>query len=224
MEPLLALLVVAPGAVALALLRRHDRRRRGALAALADERGWSYTPRDDALARRFAGEPFGQGGRRRATHVLRGMSAGREVVAFDYSFVTYTHDGTQQRAVTHSFAVCALRLPTELPRLQLTGANVLTRAAGALTGSALLLENEEFNRRYHVTADDRRFAYDVLHPRLLEELLAAPTLNLRLQGADALTWERGSTSADTLPARLQTLARLVDGIPSYVWSDRRGTA
>jgi hypothetical protein len=54
----------------------------------------------------------------------------------------------------------------------------------------------------------------------MEQLLAAPPLNLRLEAADALLWERGATSLDDVPARLAVLGQLVDGVPSYVWSDR----
>ncbi len=111
-----------------------------------------------------------------------------------------------------------------MPRLELTGDNVLTRLGSALGLADVELESEDFNRRYRVTADDRRFAYDVLQPRTMEHLLASPTVNLRLCGADALLWDSGFTEPEELPGLLAVLAQVVDGIPSYVWSDRGGAA
>lgn len=216
--PLLLVLALAGGVGW--LLWRLEQARRARYLAVAQEHGWSYTPRDDALAHRFDGEPFGRGSRRRASHVLRGSHEGREVVAFHYSYVTRSSDGQQQTSQTHRFTVCALGLPAALPRLELTGENVLTRLAGALGLDDLELESEDFNRRYRVSADDRRLAYDVLHPRTIESLLALPTLNLRLSGADALLWERGSASPEELPDRLAVLSQFVGQIPAYVWADR----
>ena len=221
MEPFVPLLLVAlllAGGAWTAWHRQAQRRARH--LDFAHERGWTYDARDPSLVRCFRGEPFGRGSRRQATNVLRGTYDGREAVVFDYRFVTQAHDGQQPVQQTHRFTVVALRLPVALPRLELTAGTPLTRLADAIAGPDLELESEDFNRRYRVRADDRRLAYEVLHPRAVEQLLAAPTLNLRLDGADALLWERGTTSLEDVPARLSVLARLVDGVPSYVWTDR----
>ena len=225
MEPFLPVLLVllVAAAVAWGVWRAHQQRRARYLA-FAAERGWSYTPRDDSWVDRFAGEPFGRGSSRRASHVLRGSYGGREAVVFDYRYVTSSGAGQAQTTQTHRFSVCALQLPVPLPRLELTGENVLTRLAGALGIDDVELESEDFNRRYRVRADDRRFAYDVLHPRAMEQLLALPTLNLRLSGADAVLWDRGTWALEDVPDRLAVLARFVDGIPAYVWTDRGGAA
>lgn len=222
MEPYLPLLLVLAIAAAVAwAFWRVAQQRRARYLAFAADRGWLYTPRDDSWVDRFAGEPFGRGRSRQATHVLRGRYDGREAVVFDYRYLTHSGSGQHQTTQTHRFTVCALRLPAQLPRLELTGENVLTRLGRALGRDDVELESEEFNRRYRVSAQDRRLAYDVLHPRQMEQLLAVPTLNLRLWGADALLWERGSTDLAALPERLAVLSRFVDGIPAYVWSDAR---
>ena len=221
MEPYIPLLLILALAGAGAWLLWHlEQQRHARYLAFAQERGWTYTARDQALVDRFRGEPFGRGSSRRATHVLRGQYGGREAVVFDYRFVTRSSNGQQTTTQTHRFTVCALQLPAALPRLELTPENALTRLGGVLGLDDLELESEDFNRRYRVRADDRRLAYDVLHPRTVERLLALPTLNLRLDGADAVLWQRGTTSLPDVPARLAVLSQLVDGIPSYVWADR----
>jgi hypothetical protein len=86
------------------------------------------------------------------------------------------------------------------------------------------LESEDFNRRFRVRCDDAKLAYDVLPPRTMEALLARPALHVRLYGADDLLWESGPHRPSELLARLDTLSALLDGVPSYVWNDRKGTA
>ena len=222
MEPLLpVLLLSAPGAGAVWLLWRGERGRRARYRAVAEAHGLAYTARDDALARRFSGPPFGRGRARRVTHVLRGRWQGREAMAFSYRFLVPSGDG--QTAQVHRFTVCALRLPAQVPWLEVTPATPLTRLAGALGVDEVRLESDDLTQRYRIRAEDRRFAYDVLHPRTIEQLLALPRLDLRLAGADALLWERGTCAPEELLDRLAALSRLVDGIPSYVWSDRAGT-
>jgi hypothetical protein len=58
----------------------------------------------------------------------------------------------------------------------------------------------------------------------MEALLARPALHVRLFGTDALCWEGGSHSPSELLARLDTLSTLLDGVPAYVWNDRKDTA
>lgn len=66
------------------------RRRRAAMAAYAESRGWRFAERDPLLVDRFTGPPFGQGNRRRATNVVHGSHDGRDFVSFDYQYRTST--------------------------------------------------------------------------------------------------------------------------------------
>ena len=199
---------------------RADQKRRQLLQGFAASSGWTYTPRDDSWTERFEGMPFGQGDHRRADNVLAGRYGERDMVAFDYSFQTHSTDGKgNSSTTTHRSTVCALRLQAYLPDLELSPESVLTRMAGAVGFADVELESEDFNRRYRVKARIPKFAYDVLNPRTMTALLARRPLHLRIRGADALCWEDGRLQPAELMERLSTLALLVDGIPSFVWSD-----
>lgn len=199
--------------------------RKKAFAALAAARGWRWVARDDSWAERFGGDPFGQGDDRKACNVLTGAYEGLAMVAFDYSYETHSTDSKGNRTTTvHRYGVCALQLPSYLPTLELTPESMLTRFAGALGLGDVELESEDFNRRFRVTASDPKFAYDVLHPRAMEALLARPAASLRIAGADAVCWDDGRHSVEELDVRLSTLHGLVSGIPSFVWNDSRGAS
>ena len=73
-----------------------------------------------------------------------------------------------------------------LPPLSVDPENFLERFVGRLTGNDIDLESEEFNRAFTVGCPDRKFASDVLHPQMMEFLLAAPAGRLQVRaGLDA---------------------------------------
>ena len=207
---------------AVAGVRGHliEQKRRALLQSFAQSSGWSYTASDLSVCLRFSGPPFNTGDNLKVRNVLQGSWRDVPMTAFDYSYETHSSDSKGGRSTTvHRFAVCCLGLRAPLPSLELTPESVLTRAAGLLGADDIELESEDFNRRYRVRARDPKFAYDVLNPRTMTALLARRPLHLRISGADALCWENGRLQPAELLERLSTLALLVDGIPSFVWSD-----
>jgi hypothetical protein len=216
---LMLVMVVAVSYYVWTFLR--DERQRRLVVGYCASMGWRYTGEDDSFAYRWNGTPFGEGDRRRARNVVRGYDHGVPFVAFDYQYDTETSDGQGRKArTTHHFGVAALALPGVLPRLQVTPEGVLERAAAAVgLGGGIELESEDFNRRYVVHARDPKFASDVLTPRTMEALLAGPPLAWRIEVTDVVCWWSGRMHPVELAARLSTLRKVVEGIPSFVWHD-----
>jgi hypothetical protein len=81
-------------------------------------------------------------------------------------------------------------------------------------------ESDEFSRRYHVACDDRRFAYDILHARLIDYLLGCGSVpNLEMQGPLMVLFESQGDAANV--RRLIAIGReIVASIPDYVRSAR----
>lgn len=78
------------------------------------------------------------------------------------------------------------------------------------------VESEAFNHAYSVRADDRKFAYDGLHPRHLQ----APALGWWIEGAAILTAAEDRLDLSQVVPQLERLARVLEHIPSFVWLDR----
>jgi hypothetical protein len=221
-----ALLVV--GVIALVVLVaylawRVERRRRERLQAYAARMGWSYAARDDSPLARFAGEPFRSGQERKCRHVLQGSYRGRPSLVFEFEYVTYTTDseGRRQRQ-THRNTVAALGVPAVLPWVQVKRENVLHRIGHALGFDDIELESEDFNRRFRVTAADRKLAYDLLHPRMMELLLHADGPAWRMENGALLCWAGGRLAPDRAQPMLDFAAAVVDNVPAFVW--RSGSA
>ena len=201
---------------------RRARRRHAAITGSAAAAGWTYTPRDRRLARRWPGPPFGRGTNRRCTNVLTGRLDGAPAVAFDYSYDTHATDPFGVVSTTRrAYVVCAVALPAPLPSLavvprgRLSGADRLLRAP-------VEVESEAFNRRFRIRCADPRLASTVLVPRTVEMLLHCPTLAWRVVGATLLCWEPGRLEVEELPDRLATLAAIRSGIPGFAWDDAEG--
>jgi hypothetical protein len=182
MEPLLFILipigiVLVAGLAYMAWLA--EKKRREALMALAAQLGWRFDPRrdrdhDDEYAH-F--EIFRRGHSRAAYNTLTGEVeiGGRRFPAkmgdFLYKITTSTGKSTTTR--TYRFSYLILHLPYGgVPDLLIRREGVLDKIAGAFGFDDIDFESAEFSRRFCVKSPDKRFAYDVVHPRMIEFLLA----------------------------------------------------
>jgi hypothetical protein len=175
------------------------------LRAFATAAGWRYRVKDVAVSPVwYRGTPFRTGKDRKATHVLSGRHRDRDVTGFEYSY----RSGNS----TRRFTVVTLPLPMRGPTLE------LTRDRPRLVGQDLQLESDEFNAAFRVTADDDRFAYDVLHPRMMDFLLANDRgLPVRFERAELLTWCGGPMAEDRLLGMADHLCDILDRVPAHAW-------
>jgi hypothetical protein len=77
------------------------------------------------------------------------------------------------RRIRHWNTCAAGTLPLWTPYAVIGPETMLTRLLATATGNDIEIESEEFNRRYHVRCDSRRFATLLLCPEMIEVLLAA---------------------------------------------------
>ena len=203
------------------------KQRREGFAALAAARGWAYAERDDRWNDTFQGSPFGLGHNRRSTNVLTGQYDGRWFVAFDYVYYTTEtrHDAqghSSSHEESHTYGVVALDVGAAFPPLQVSPEGMFGRMIGRLTNRDIELESEDFNRAFTVTCPDRKFASDVLHPRMMEYLLAHPGTHFRFAGRWLLQVEAGQAPLELVEPRLRVIDGVLDNVPEFVWRQVRG--
>ena len=193
---------------------QQEQKRRELLFQWCTNSGYTFAREDDQWCQRWQGTPFGEGDHRRATNVVTGTLHDMPFVAFDYKYQTHSSDSNGNRTTTtHRYGVAALQLSAYLPRLQVTPENVFTRIGSAFGIEDIELESEDFNRRFRVHANDRKFASDVLTPRTMEALLRQPDLSWRFDGSDIVGWTDGRITPPTVLAMTSQLRTVVDGIP-----------
>ncbi|MXG88691.1 DUF3137 domain-containing protein [Nocardioides flavescens] len=197
-------------------------KRREALAAYAASRGWTWTEERHDLVDRFSGAPFGRGFGRRAFNVVQGAHDGRAFVAFDYVYKTQTSNGKTTTTHTHPFSVLAMTTTAPMPALSVEPEGLFDAIADKVSGGAIDLESEEFNQAFSVRCPDRKFASDVLHPLMMEHLLAHRWTGWRVDHDSLLVIEGGKREPQQIDAALAYADGVLDRVPEFVWARLRG--
>ncbi len=109
-----------------------------------------------------------------------------------------------------------------LPTLTVDPENFLERFVGRLTNSDIDLELEDFNRAFTVTCADRKFASDVLHPRMMEFLLQHRDVGWRFERDSMIVVASGQRSIPEIDATLALMDQIAEHIPEFVWKQVRG--
>ena len=162
--------------------------RRRALAELAARHGLAFDPHeDDGHDDEYAQfEIFRRGHSRVAKNTLSGRLElfGRPCAlrAGDFRYRVTRNSGKSRRTSTYRFSYLIVHPPWQTPPLLIRREGVFDKLASAFGFDDIDFESDEFSRRFYVKSTDKRFAYDVLHPRMMEFLLAEPPPMLDLEG------------------------------------------
>lgn len=222
---LLVVGVLAMVGLVLWLHRQARRKKIAEFTAFAVRRGWRYLERDRGLVKRFNGAPFGRGHDRRAEHVLRGTHRGRRLVAFEYSYKETEGSGDDRRTRTYPFTVVGLATPAPRPTLELSRESWGRRLLGLVGVRDLELESEEFNRTFRIRTEDDKFAYDILHPRMMAWMLAderARSVPFRFERGDLVVWTPGRVDVVRVGELLDYACDILDRTPDFVWKPAPG--
>jgi hypothetical protein len=195
----------------------------GPLGDWARQYNWSYVMRDDNWAHQFTGLPgFTMNDGKEAWHVLRGGHRDRRVDAFHYFYLKKHRDKDNRlRIESHRYMVVNVILPKECPTLTVSREMWDSKFD-------LDLESIEFNKKFKVKVDrdDAKFAYDILHPRMMEHLLADQRATewswpFRFERGDFYTWEEWPRDLDmaVVMQKADYLIDVLDRVPDFVWKD-----
>ncbi|MVA77330.1 hypothetical protein GC722_15060 [Auraticoccus sp. F435] len=173
--------------------------------------------RDDMLSRvRHTRGGFGH----QAEQVVTGTGQGLPFIALRHRWKTQRtvvesdgKGGTRTRTVTdhHSEDLFEMTLPAPWPLLGVGGGGWFR------PGEKVELEWEQFNDRFPVRSTHPRFAYDVLHPRQMEYLMAAAPPAFEVDG----TVLRVSSQHDSewLWRTVDVLTGFLARVPGWVWKN-----
>ncbi|MCW5776220.1 MAG: hypothetical protein KIS87_07275 [Phycisphaeraceae bacterium] len=171
---LLALAVLAVIGIAWAV-HMASVRRREALAEVAARIGLRFDARRD---RRHDNdyshfEVFRQGHSRAAYNTISGTLslAGRDCRIKTGDFTYTVNHGKSSTTFNLSYLILHLPFDTA-PDLLIRREGVFDKLAGAFGFPDINFESSEFSRRFHVRCRDRKFAYDLVTPRMMDFLLA----------------------------------------------------
>ena len=170
--------VVAVVVAAIVYASKAAKNRREALAALASELGWRFDPardthHDDEYSHFGV---FRQGHSRAAFNTLIGRLeiAGHpyEAKMGDFTYKVTQSTGKSTTTHTYHFSYAILHLPyVGVPDLLIRREGFFDKIAAAIGFDDIDFESAEFSRKFLVKSPDKRFAYDIIHQRMMEFLL-----------------------------------------------------
>lgn len=238
---LVVVAVVAIGAGVLLMRRAKGKK----FEAFAAERGWRYEPRDrEQLVFQYPEVyPFGVGqaqeGKGRVCsnilHLTDGDIAGQ---SFDYSYTGLKgsaafglSDDELERALRKAedselekkhFHVVGIRLPQPLPQLTVRPKVSINAMPGG-AGQRVQFESSQFNGAWIVNSEYPRAAHDVMHPRMMEWMLAQdPKVNLSIEDSVLFAVREGTQKLENIDQMLALLTQFVDQVPEHVWQKAQG--
>lgn len=181
------------------------------------EHGWSHLDRGAPYSLRFSRFPFGAGSHQHQEHILRGTFNGMRCATFTHVFEERV-PGRDDRTAPQVFQVTLAELSVDLPWLEITPENAWSHAAQALGGMDVEVESHEFNRRWRVRSGDRRYAHDVVDPRMIQRLLDSDVegCSIRIEGGAVMLWGPGRDGVSTLARRLGAVTGIAHRIPAHV--------
>jgi hypothetical protein len=141
--------------------------------------------------------------------------------AFDYHYETYTNTKNGRKTHHHYFSALIVESPLPLKPLYLRPESFFDKMAQFMGFDDINFESAEFSRRYHVSGPDRKWAYDVLHARAIEHMLAQEPTTIQFDRHAVLAFRSGCLEPEQLASVANTVRGLLDALPKYVLDQQK---
>ncbi len=187
MQGVLFVLVAIAGVTLFILGAIHAQKKRqeriAALRAIADRRGWRFSEHKfhdhDEQYAHF--EIFRRGHSRAAYDTMAGSLEifGESVYAQagDFTYKVTRRNGKSSSTTTYHFSYLIIELPFRpVPDVLARRENIFDKFAGMLGFDDIDFESSEFSKRFCVKSPDKRFAYDLFNPKMMEFFLEGSTV------------------------------------------------
>jgi hypothetical protein len=203
---------------------KEERERVAALNAMAQKYGLAFDPSNSSHWTQH--QHFGlftRGHSKRAFNTFRGTvgegDRALSVLAGDFEYKDETGTGKDRRTVTYRNSYLIVRPVQFVYRQQLSvrREGVFDKVASAFGFEDLDFESAEFSRRFMVKCDDRKFAYDVIDPRMMEWMLQRePPLPMQTAMSEAIMVYGGKWKPEQLDAAIDWFREFFARWPRHV--------
>ncbi len=203
---------------------RARQQRKKDLAALAARLGLRWSEGDHAgVGPRF--EPLFDdlrtGSNRYAYNVIAGRNGAHEIWMFDHHHETYSTNSKGHRQTHHHHrSFVALGHDVDLGAVDLRPEGLFDKVKAAFGFDDIDFESGEFSSRFHVKSSDRKLAYEIFHPQMIEYLLPLRDLRLTTAGSHLLLRRGGVLKPLQFEQTLRDGVGFLERLPRYLRKDR----
>jgi hypothetical protein len=215
------LLLLIPLIIFLVVLGiRQTHQRRQALLTLAQQHNLTFDPdADHSLIDRFPAfsSLLSQGSNQYADNRIHGQYRDHHLLAFDYHYETHSTDSKGRRTTHHhTFSAVILRANLPLKPLSIRPENFFDKITEFFGYDDIDFESAEFSRAFYVKSPDRRWAFDVLHPRAMQYLLDSPRYTLQFDHQHIIAATSRTFTPDQFLPAADHIINLLDLMPPYL--------
>jgi hypothetical protein len=196
---------------------RWNQKRERELPQVAERLGLEFQSEPDAeLAFQWCmiDDALFRGGNRYAENILRGTINGFPVVGFDHHHET-RGDKEEFRHIYNS--VLIVTLPKGIKAVEVLPESLATKLSQPFGLEDINFESAEFSKAFCVRAQNKRAAYDVCNPQVMEYLLAHPLVRFGIK-TDALFLIANLLSAEEIETNLRHLVEIRSRLPEYLFT------
>ena len=225
-------IIVVLAIIGMAIFSSSQRRKE--LAAWAASHRLSFNPDNDRdMEDRFPEfSCLQQGHSRRASNIMTGpwsdpgdsdrpLPAGAtdlSICAFDYHYET----GSGKNHHSYNFSAVVVLSPIPLKPLFIRPEGLFDKVAEFFGADDIDFESAEFSRAFFVQGPDKRWAYDVIHQRMMEFLLDAPRFHLQFSGARIIAWHSSTFTPDEFDSAIRLIRGVLERLPDYLVRQQTG--
>ncbi len=215
--PVLPVVIVAAIALIVAIFAYlAAEKRRKELAAFAFGMGLDFTASPSDVHFKYESfTPFGSGHSRRSKNLIHGRRNQLGWELFDYRYTT----GSGKNQQTHHYGIVAAQVSLAFPVMRIRPEGFFDKIAAVVGFDDIDFESDAFSRKYHVKCGDRKEAYDLIHPQMIEYLMAIRPYDWQFSGPWILIHKSGRFSVVEMAAAMEAIEGFVERVPEYVRED-----
>lgn len=193
-----------------------EKKRREDLAALAEKLKLKFNPNNNfELAQKFSFLSWlRRGDVRYAYNVLHGNHLEYPVTIFDYHFSTTGG----KSGYDYYWSAFAVEMKTNFPDMIISHESRESRLAEALGEAHIAFESADFSRAFRVRASDKKFAYDVCHPKMMEYLMANQDLTVEISRTGLALLFEDWLRPEKVEVNLSRLTEIRKLLPEYLFT------
>jgi len=158
-----------------------------------------------------------RGDSRYAYNIMTGAIAGRVFLGCDYHYAT----GSGKNRQSHNFSLVIVKSPILLEPLFIRPENFLDKLAEFAGFNDIDFESAEFNKKFYVKAPNKKWAYDIISPRMMEFLIQSPVFSIQFDSLSVIVYRDKTFSTADFEAAVDFINGVFERIPEYVIRDNK---
>ena len=206
---------------------RAARARRTAMRAYAQANGLSFTEEDASFPDRMEVFPqFSRGHSRRALNIMSGTvvhgGVRMEMLAGDFRYRETSGHGKRSSTTTYNLSFISVRPMLVIgEELSVREEGLSDKISAFFGADDIDFESSEFSKRFHVQCSDRRFAFDLFDPRMMEYFLQTQPPEIEARGGVLLfTRDRRNWELPEIEATRSWIDGFFSRVPRHVRAAR----